>query len=95
MRCCKPPLIDPAHAAPSELTSIKVSTLSMVSKAVQKDALIRRKRTQVDQRTVRVTLTHKGRELVQKIIPATRMMQEKILGHLPAEQARAQRADAP
>jgi DNA-binding PadR family transcriptional regulator len=71
------------------LTSIDVSTLSRVSKAVQRDGLIRRKRTDEDQRTVRVTLTDKGRELVQKIIPSARHIQDEIIGDLPASDVEA------
>ena len=49
-----------SHRELSELTSIEVSSLSRISKTVQRDGLIRRKRTVQDQRTVRVTLTTRG-----------------------------------
>lgn len=75
---------DLAHRELSELTSIEVSTLSRVSKAVQRDGLIRRKRTVEDQRTVRVTLTDKGRDLVQQIIPSAVAMQQRITGSMTA-----------
>jgi len=76
---------DLAHRELSELTSIEVSTLSRVSKAVQRDGLIRRKRTLADQRTVRVTLTDKGRDLVQQIIPSAVKMQKQIAGSMTAK----------
>ena len=79
---------DLAHRELSELTSIEVSTLSRVSKSVQNDGLIRRKRTQADQRTVRVTLTEKGSDLVRQIIPSAGMMQAKIVGDLSKEDVR-------
>ena len=73
---------DLAHRELAELTSIEVSTLSRVSKTVQRDGLIRRKRTVADQRTVRVTLTDKGRDLVRQIIPAAVDMQNQIIGNM-------------
>jgi MarR family transcriptional regulator, organic hydroperoxide resistance regulator len=76
---------DLAHNELAELTSIEVSTLSRVSKSVQRSGLIRRKRTQADQRMVRVTLTEKGRELVQKIIPSALGMQAEIVGKLKSD----------
>nr|WP_279587916.1 MarR family transcriptional regulator [Sphingomonas vulcanisoli] len=60
---------DLSHRELSELTSIEVSTLSRISKSVQRDGLIKRKRTLQDQRTVRVTLTEKGRAIVNDVIP--------------------------
>lgn len=76
---------DLSHRELSELTSIEVSTLSRISKAVQRDGLIRRKRTPQDQRTVRVTLTDKGRDLVKQAIPSALGIQSDIIGDLPAE----------
>ncbi len=75
---------DLAHRELSELTSIEVSTLSRVSKAVQRDGLIRRKRTVEDQRTVRVTLTDKGRDLVLQIMPSAVALQKRMTGSMTA-----------
>jgi MarR family transcriptional regulator, organic hydroperoxide resistance regulator len=74
-----------AHRELSELTSIEVSTLSRISKAVQREGLIRRTRTQEDQRTVRVTLTEKGRALTQAIIPSAHDWQAEIVGKMSAQ----------
>lgn len=74
---------DLSHRELSELTSIEVSTLSRISKSVQKQGLIRRKRTPQDQRTVRVTLTDKGRDVVQQAIPSAEGIQADIIGNLP------------
>ena len=76
---------DISHRELADLTSIEVSTLSRVSKAVQRDGLIRRKRTREDQRTVRVSLTEKGRELAQKIIPAAVKSQEEMFVGLSSQ----------
>lgn len=73
---------DLSHRELSELTSIEVSTLSRISKSVQREGLIRRKRTPQDQRTVRVTLTEKGRDLVKQAIPSARGIQSDIIGDL-------------
>jgi DNA-binding MarR family transcriptional regulator len=77
-----------SHRELAQLTSIEVSTLSRVSKTVQRDGLIRRKRTMEDQRTVRVTLTAKGRELAQKIIPEAVKAQDEMFGSIPPEDIR-------
>ena len=77
-----------SHRELSELTSIEVSSLSRISKTVQRDGLIRRKRTVQDQRTVRVTLTDKGREVVKQVIPWALSCQEDIIGGLPPRQVR-------
>lgn len=74
---------DLSHRELSELTSIEVSTLSRISKSVQREGLIRRKRTPQDQRTVRVTLTDKGRDLVKQAIPSAQGIQADIIGGLP------------
>ena len=76
---------DLSHRELSELTSIEVSTLSRISKSVQRQGLIRRKRTQQDQRTVRVTLTDKGRDIVKQAIPSARGVQNDIIGDLPPQ----------
>lgn len=76
---------DISHRELAHLTSIEVSTLSRVSKTVQRDGLIRRKRTKEDQRTVRVTLTEKGRELAQAIIPSAIRSQEEMFANLSAK----------
>ena len=76
---------DLTHRQLSELTSIEVSTLSRVSKLVQRDGLIRRHRTDADQRTVRVTLTDQGRDLVQQLIPSALKVQDQIAGRLSCE----------
>ena len=73
---------DLSHRDLSDLTSIDVSTLSRVSSGVQRRGLIRRKRTKEDQRTVRVTLTDKGRELVKLAIPSALSCQAAIVGDL-------------
>jgi len=69
----------------ADLTSIEVSTLSRISKSVLRDGLIRRTRTEQDQRTVRVTLTEKGRSLTRAIIPSALDWQAVIVGNLPAQ----------
>jgi len=74
-----------SHRELAELTSIEVSTLSRISKSVQRDGLIRRTRTQEDQRTVRVTLTEKGRTLTQAIIPSALDSQAEIVGSMSAQ----------
>ena len=66
----------------AHLTSIEVSTLSRVSKVVQRDGLIRRKRTMEDQRTVRVTLTEKGKALAQTIIPVAQQWQHEMIADM-------------
>ena len=76
---------DLTHRQLSELASIEVSTLSRVSKAVQSEGLIRRHRTDADQRTVRISLTDEGRELVQQLIPSALRMQDQIAGCLPCD----------
>lgn len=76
---------DLSHRELSELTSIEVSTLSRVSKGAKRDGLIRRTRTQEDQRTVRVTLTEKGRMLTQAIIPSALNGQAEMVGNLSAD----------
>lgn len=73
---------DVSHRELAHLTSIEVSTLSRVSKTVQRAGLIRRKRTKEDQRTVRVTLTEKGRELAQAIIPSAIKSQDEMFAGL-------------
>jgi DNA-binding MarR family transcriptional regulator len=80
---------DLSHRELSDLTSIEVSTLSRVSKAVKRDGLIRRTRTQEDQRTVRVTLTEKGRAVTQAIIPSALQVQANIVGNLSAEDVKS------
>jgi len=74
-----------SHRELSGLTSIEVSTLSRISKSVQQEGLIRRTRTQEDQRTVRVTLTERGRTLTQAIIPSALDMEAEIVGKLSAQ----------
>ena len=74
-----------SHRELSDLTSIEVSTLSRISKSVQQEGLIRRTRTQEDQRTVRVTLTERGRTLTQAIIPSALNSQAEIVGDLSAQ----------
>jgi len=74
-----------SHKDLADQTSIEVSSLSRVSKAVQRDGLIRRIRTEQDQRTVRVTLTDKGRALAQQIIPWALDCQAEIVGNLSAQ----------
>lgn len=76
---------DVSHRELAHLTSIEVSTLSRVSKTVQRAGLIRRKRTKEDQRTVRVTLTEKGRELAQAIIPAAVKSQDEMFAGLSSK----------
>ena len=76
---------DVSHRELAHLTSIEVSTLSRVSKTVQRAGLIRRKRTKEDQRTVRVTLTEKGRELAQAIIPSAIKSQDEMFANLSAK----------
>jgi MarR family transcriptional regulator, organic hydroperoxide resistance regulator len=73
-----------SHRELADLTSIEVSTLSRISKSVQREGLIRRTRTQEDQRTVRVTLTERGRTLTQAIIPSALDTQSDIVGNLSA-----------
>lgn len=73
---------DVSHRELAHLTSIEVSTLSRISKTVQRQGLIRRKRTEKDQRTVRVTLTDKGRELAQAIIPSAIKSQNEMFSDL-------------
>lgn len=67
-------------------TSIEVSTLSRISKSVQRDGLIRRKRTMQDQRTVRVTLTEKGKALAQEIIPSALAWQKELVGDMTPQE---------
>jgi DNA-binding MarR family transcriptional regulator len=76
---------DVTHRELADLTSIEVSTLSRLSKTVQRDGLIRRKRTKEDQRTVRVTLTEKGRELAQAIIPSAVKSQDEMFANLSSK----------
>lgn len=73
---------DLSHRELAHLTSIDVSTLSRVSKTVQKNGLIRRKRTLADQRTVRVTLTEKGRELARSIIPSAVKAEKELFSNI-------------
>jgi MarR family transcriptional regulator, organic hydroperoxide resistance regulator len=76
---------DLSHRELADLTSIEVSTLSRLSKSAKRDGLIRRKRTREDQRTVRVTLTEKGRNLTQAIIPSALSCQADTIGNLCPE----------
>lgn len=73
-----------SHRELSELTSIEVSTLSRISKSVQRNGLIKRKRTPQDQRTVRVTLTEKGRDIVKEVIPWALGTQTEMIAGLSA-----------
>jgi len=74
-----------SHRELADLTSIEVSTLSRLSKGAWRDGLIRRTRTREDQRTVRVTLTDKGRSLTQAIIPSALNCQAEVVGNLSSE----------
>lgn len=76
---------DLSHRELAHLTSIEVSTLSRISKTVQRDGLIRRTRTEEDQRTVRVKLTEKGRELAQSVIPWALKTERELFANIPAE----------
>lgn len=73
------------HRELARLTSIEVSTLSRLSKAVQGDGLIRRSRTEADQRTVHVSLTDKGRELARELIPWAVRCEDEMFAHLSAD----------
>jgi MarR family transcriptional regulator, organic hydroperoxide resistance regulator len=76
---------DLSHRELAELTAIEVSTLSRLSKGAERDGLICRTRTQENQRTVRVTLTEKGRCLTRAIIPSALSWQAYTVGNLSSE----------
>jgi DNA-binding MarR family transcriptional regulator len=60
--------------------SIDVANVSRVSRVIQRDGLIRRRRTEDDQRAVRIMLTKKGKDLVERIIPHATEWQKEALG---------------
>lgn len=73
---------DVSHTELAHLTSIEVSTLSRVSDAVQRRGLIRRKRADEDQRIKRVTLTDKGRDLIESILPSALQSENEMFARV-------------
>ena len=66
------------------MTSIEVSTLSRVVARLLKRGLITRQRSRADNREVAVTLSARGKVLVQRLIPIARAHEEKATGKLSA-----------
>ena len=66
------------------MTSIEVSTLSRVVARLLKRGLITRQRSRADNREVAVTLSARGKMLVQRLIPIARAHEEKATGKLSA-----------
>jgi DNA-binding MarR family transcriptional regulator len=73
------------------MTSIEVSTLSRVVARLLKRGLITRQRSRADNREVAVTLSARGKVLVQRLIPIARAHEEKATGKLSASDLEAAR----
>jgi DNA-binding MarR family transcriptional regulator len=70
----------------AEMTSIEVSTLSRLLRAMERKELVRRARSSEDARTVLVELTDAGVVVTACIVPRARLYQDLALrGFTPAE----------
>jgi MarR family transcriptional regulator, organic hydroperoxide resistance regulator len=73
----------------SERTSIDVSTLSRLLVAMQRRQLIARRRSGLDGRALSLTLTGRGLELTQRIVPFARRYEELAMQGLSEEDVAA------
>jgi len=76
-----------APMSPTELNkylTIEGTSISILIDGIEKRALIRRRRSRVDRRMVKVSLTEQGQELLAEIDPQISRLIEKIYGPLSA-----------
>ncbi len=74
-----------APMSPSELNkylTIEGTSISILIDVIEKRGLIRRRRSRVDRRMVKVSLTEQGQELLAEIDPQISRLIEKIYGLL-------------
>src|SRR5438132_9925456 len=76
-----------------ERTGIDRSTLSDITRRLQKRRLLQRRRTKEDARAYAVALTDKGRQTLRVIEPIARQVDERLLAALTIKQ-RGQLIDA-
>jgi MarR family transcriptional regulator, temperature-dependent positive regulator of motility len=77
----------------SERTGVDRSTLADVIRRLQKRGLLQRRRTKNDARAYSVRLTDAGRQLLQKVEPLARQVDQRLLKALP-DRRRQQFLDA-
>lgn len=70
----------------ADLTSIETSTLSRLLGTMQRRKLVTRKRARNDARVVMVSLTERGRDLTERLVPAATDLETNLLGDLDADE---------
>lgn len=70
----------------ADLTSIEISTLSRLLGTMQRRKLLARKRARTDARVVMVTLTERGRELTEALVPAAADLETTLVAGLTPEE---------
>ena len=76
----------------SEITSIELPTLSRIVKMMQKDRLVMRRRSTVDERAVEISLTAAGRNLVQRVVPFAHQTEKIMMAGLQESELRVVRS---
>ncbi len=72
----------------AERTSIEISTLSRIIGGMETTGLLRRTRANTDARAVAIRIEPRGREMVQRLLPAAEALQRNALAGLTeAEEA--------
>jgi MarR family transcriptional regulator, organic hydroperoxide resistance regulator len=67
----------------SQMTSIEVSTLSRIVTRLVRMGLVARARSKMNNREVLVSLSAKGRALVERLIPIAKKLEQDAIGGLP------------
>lgn len=72
----------------AEVTSIDVSTLSRLVTNMETKQLVRRHRSGTDRRALKLSLTEKGRQLTEQIIPIARRHEQVAIRRLTDSEVR-------
>ena len=67
----------------SQMTSIEVSTLSRIVTRLVRTGLVTRTRSKTNNREVLVSLSTKGRALVERLIPIAKKLEQDAISGLP------------
>jgi DNA-binding MarR family transcriptional regulator len=66
----------------ADLTSVEISTLSRLLSTMQRRKLLTRKRARNDARVVMVSLTERGHDLTEALVPAAADLETRLVGEL-------------
>jgi MarR family transcriptional regulator, organic hydroperoxide resistance regulator len=79
----------PSQRELADHTGLEALYVSKLARALDADGLVQRTRDAVDTRTVRLSLTERGHEVVVPAIAEVRRLQERMLAPLGADRTRA------